>query len=936
LPFAVHAQYFNPGQDPASVRWNQVKSEHFKIIYPRGLDSQAVYIANAFEYFRGPGSASMGVRTSKWPVVLHNRTVNSNGFTPYAPKRIEMVTTPPQDNEDTYAQNWLDQLVIHEFRHSVQYAAVNRGFTKGLGFLIGQQALPAILGLFVPWWFIEGDAVVTETANSNTGRGRVPAYEMKLRAQFLEKGIYSYDKAVNGSYKDFIPNHYELGYHLVGQTRKEFGREVYSNVMRKTGNIPLMLVPFSNTLYKETGFGKSRLYDHITGNLRSDWNEADQAIDPTPLDRISSPGDKFYTSRIQPAVLGDGRIVALRTSIDDIPRIVIIDTTGNEQVLINPGPMTDGNLHAAGNNLVWSELTYDPRWNYRTYSVIRVYDTETGENRQLTHRTRYFSPSLSPDGKRIVTVQVTEDNRYSLVILDVETGNILAGYPTPGNYFPDHPAWSLDGKGIAVVLTRSEGKCLAVADAATGDYETLLPFSNTEISKPCFSTDYIYFTGAYTGTDNLFAFDLKTKEVHQVTSSRFGATDAIASPDGKRLYFSEYSANGYAIAMTEADPSGLKTIDPLVPHNWELADHLAGQENFIFNSADVPDSAYTVKPYRKGLNLFNFHSWAPLYVDLDNTEDVYPGIMLMSQNLLGTSTAIAGFSYDPNEETGRYYLKYSYEGYYPVFDLSADYGLRRGVHNDTADSAKISYRYNELNLSTGLRVPLNWNIRSWFVGAQPYAGYTLTFLKMVPGSELEFTRDRVNSLDYRLVLYAQSRQSEKDLQPRWGQFAELNYRHTPFDPDPKNSIFAAEGWFYLPGIAKHQGIRIYAGYQDRDQYYSTYSGMLTIPRGYSGIYADRAFSGSVGYMAPLFYPDWNAGPVFYLKRIKAAAYYDYMVSYDYSPNNTFQSISLDLTADFHLFRLFVPLELGLRTSYLPEEQDVVFQLLYSVNIGDLY
>ena len=178
--------------------------------------------------------------------------------------------------------------------------------------------------------------------------------------------------------------------------------------------------------------------------------------------------------------------------------------------------------------------------------------------------------------------------------------------------------------------------------------------------------------------------------------------------------------------------------------------------------------------------------------------------------------------------------------------------------------------------------------------------------------------------------------SGRDLQPKWGQQFTLNFRHTPFDSDTTNSIFAAEGLFYLPGIARHHGIKIYGGYQYRYYNYYAYSDLIRIPRGYSGISSNDAFSGSVSYALPVCYPDWKVGPVFYLKRIRAAGFYDMMVDFDTSPYTYLQSCGLDLTFEFHLFRLFVPLEAGLRSIYLPGDGRFVFEFLYSVNIGSLY
>jgi hypothetical protein len=945
MPFALIAQYFTLGTDPSSVKWNQVKTAHFRVIYPEDLDSQAVYVANALEYFRGPGSASLESTPGRWPVILHNRTIISNAATPYAPKRIDMLTMPPQDN---YGQDWMDGLVVHEFRHTAQYAAVNRGLTKALTYVFGQQAIPAVMGLFIPFWFVEGDAVATETATTRTGRGRVPAFEMKLRAQFLEKGIFSYDKAYNGSYRDFIPDWYELGYLLVGQARVEYGKETWSRVMHKTGNIPLMLVPFSNTLYKETGYGKSRLYDHITSGLRKSWIETDQQLVTTPFKSLMQPGDKFYTSRTQPVVLDDGRVIALKTSIDDINRIVIIDTTGAERILVNPGYMPDGCLSASAGKVCWAEGDKDPRWPLHSYSVIRICDVRTGLITKITHKTRYFAPDLNREGKKIAAIETDLANKNYLVILSAKKGEVIHKFPTPENYFASYPAWSPDGNRVVMVLIRDEGKCLAIADANSGDFNIILQFSDIEISKPVFKGDNILFTGAYTGKDNIFALNLTTNKLYQVTSARFGATDAIISLDGKTIYYSNYTANGYEIVSTDyehvtrnlapktkdkeprtrnLDPGTWNEWNPADNYQFELAEQLGGQENFKFNSKDVPDSNYTSKPYRKGLNLFNFHSWAPLSVDVDNT-DANPGITLLSQNLLGTSYTTLGYEYNLNEETGKYYLKYSYEGWYPALDLDMDYGLRRGVSRDT-----IYYDYDELNLGGWFRVPLNCYVKSWFVGLQPFAGYSYKYRGMNPDMEVRFKKDRFHSLNTRLYFYAQSRRSERDLNPRWGQSFDLNYRQTLLEADTASSIFAAELSLYFPGILKHHSFWLYGGFQHRITEYYTYSDQILIPRGYSHLFPEKMFSGSVNYEFPIFCPDWKIGPVLYLKRLKAGLFYDQAVVFDKSPYQDYISTGLDLTVDFNLFRLFAPLEAGLRTIYFPQSNTIAFEFLYSIDLS---
>jgi len=109
LHFELSAQYFSYGTDPASVKWKQVKTEHFRVIFPENMEDEGLRVANTLEYYRSPASVSLDANPGRWPVILHNRTIVSNAVTPYAPKRIDMFTMPPQDN---YGQDWLDQQVL--------------------------------------------------------------------------------------------------------------------------------------------------------------------------------------------------------------------------------------------------------------------------------------------------------------------------------------------------------------------------------------------------------------------------------------------------------------------------------------------------------------------------------------------------------------------------------------------------------------------------------------------------------------------------------------------------------------------------------------------------------------------------------------------------------------------------------------------------------
>jgi hypothetical protein len=232
------AQFSESGTEPASVRWQQIHTEHFRVIFPTDAAHDGQRAANVLEYIYSKEGKTLNHQPAKIPVVLHNRTAFSNGFVSWAPKRSEWFLTPPQDN---YAQDWLEQLAVHEYRHVVQIDKLNQGITKALGFAVGQQAVGAISGL-LPMWFLEGDAVATETALTNAGRGRNPAFEMPLRTIALSGKYQKYDKALFGSYRDHVPNHYELGYQIVSWTRERYGAKTFETSADFVARKPFLFV----------------------------------------------------------------------------------------------------------------------------------------------------------------------------------------------------------------------------------------------------------------------------------------------------------------------------------------------------------------------------------------------------------------------------------------------------------------------------------------------------------------------------------------------------------------------------------------------------------------------------------------------------------------------------------------------------------------------
>lgn len=941
-----HTQYFSTGQDPAATAWQQIKQKHYQIIFPEGNEQRAQYLANILDLVVKHETISLPAKVPRIPFILHSASASSNGITVWAPKRIELYPNPPSQS---YAEEWLEQLAIHEYRHAVQISSMNQGFTKVLSYFFGEQIVGGVLGLYLPSWFLEGDATVTETAMSRTGRGRSALFGSVLRAQVVEKGSYSYDKATLGSYKTFTPDAYELGYFLVGQAREEYGPMVWNEAIRRSARLPFMVVPFSSGIRKTTGLWKSGLYRQVISTLDSNWKVEHVENPGTDYHLVTQRDPGTHTHYYNPQWTDDQHIVAEKTSIDDVTRFVRINrATGDECVLHTPGPRPERAISTSASLLVWAEFRRDRRWENRSYSEIWSLDLNSGKANLLTEKSRYFSPAINVVGSKIVVVERTESGDCSLVILEAKDGKVISEIPLPPGYTAMNPNWYTDSGNILLTLQCHLGQTLASADPVTGTIRELIPWSYREISGKAYGKDqFILFSTAGRGRENIFALDTISHQIFQVTDSRFAATGLSFSSQNGNILFTDYTSDGAMVVAEQFNPSQWERVTPEEPEN-SLADALTRQENANLQDTilarslhrllenhpndSLPPLAtlYPVSRYSKAGHLFNPHSWAPVSFNTGNL-DFNPGVMVISQNVLNSMFATAGWEYNLNEEAGRIYAGLSYQGWYPVIDFEADYGNRSNYYNNHG----TRYTWRETNLKLRASIPHNFSKGRYYRYLEPRAGISLIGVRHNEDTPGNFMSGTTLSFDYRLYATQYQRMSQKDLIPRFGQTLEVNFRHSPAGGNDMGSILAASGRFYLPGIIRHQGISIYAGYQNYLRTSSvnySYGNLIRTPRGYTGVSDQRSLSIQFNYALPLWYPDLSAGPVIYFKRLKMNLFTDYWYGSEPGFYRNLLSAGGEITVDFHLLRFLAPVELGVRGLVYPLDRDWGWELLYAISI----
>lgn len=938
-------QFYEYGQDAWSLRWHQFETPHYTVIHPVGVDSLAQAFARRLEHYYPYLGRPLDHQHSHMPVVIHNESSFSNGVFVWAPKRLEIFTNPDPNG---YYQDWLTQLALHEGRHAVQIDKLDQGFTKGLYFLAGQQAVGA-MAVFLPYWYLEGDAVDSETRLSATGRGRQPSFEMQLKAQMLEEGrLWSFSKATMGSYRNYIPNHYELGYLMVRYGRRTYGDQFWIDFQDYAARRPFLLNPTWFSMRKYGITSKQQFYREALNSYRNHWLQTSQKRSYTPFTGWN-PGEKrFYTSYTFPHPVSESGVLTLKTGMDQIPEFVLIERNGREKRLFRPGFMNSGRISYAGNRVVWDEFIPDIRWSNRNYSTIRSYDLTTGEVHTLGRRTRYFSPALSGDGTRVVAVEQSANQRFNLAILRLD-GTQEQRIPFPGNRFLQQPCWMDSDSALVVLVSVESGKSLYSYSLKDKTWSRLFDAGRDDISYPVVRGRLIFFSGTFSGIDNIYCYDVERGETFQITSTRFGAFHPQPSADGLTLFYSNYTSGGYEVASLPMEDALWKPVAEALDHTEQVDYEQTEEEKRIDALPNLEDSlVFDTRRYNKLLHLFNFHSWLPAYVDYLNPEftldpeqiPVSPGFSLISQNRL--STAVSQFGYEYRDGSHQFHSGIQLKGMYPVMNLYFDYGgepnVLRYAEGDTALSLPQA-----MGVKVQTYVPLRINSGKFLTLIQPAVDYY--FRRDIQYDENTGTYQQgAHYLYYSLYATSYLRRGVKDILPRIGFTGSGGYYHAPFNNQVIGAVALGGITAYLPGPLKHQTVRLSVHHQKQyplDMSHPAFINLMSLPRGLKGIYGEKLTRYSADYVFPLLYPDFALGSLLYLKRIRGSLWADHMqginvIVRDPNPhyeNRQYTTCGADLVADMNILRIPFPLSLGGRIIYEPATGKLGFEGIYSIDLN---
>jgi hypothetical protein len=930
IPYYGISQQF--GGNPPRMRWHQIDTDTARIIFPVKLEHQAQRVSNLIHYITENANRSVGQRHRKINVVLQNQTVVSNGYVGLAPFRSEYFMTSPQSGYFV-GSNWLDILTIHEQRHVQQFVNAKRGLTN-FGYIIsGELGWSFFTSLSIPNWYWEGDAVAFETSLTNQGRGRLPAFYTGFKSLAFDDLYYSYDKVRNGSLKDFVPNHYESGYLMVNYGREKFGNDFWKDVLHDAGKYRSLFYPFSRSLNRKSEYPTFDFYIMTMRYYNKEWEEERNKPEDYQIEMVNEEDkDYTFTTYRYPVPGQEENFIVYKSSFKEIGAFYEINKYGAEYLITRQGRVLDNYFSYKSGKLVWAEVGQDERWSWDVNSNIVIYDMSNYQRKKLTSSTKYFSPDLSSDGKRIIVFHSTPELRYHLHIISSEDGSLIQEIPNRDNYYFAYPKWSKNDEYIIAIARNGLGKnALVKIDPSNGEIQKITEFTNHQIGVPWQTNDHIYFSATFSGVDNIYVTKIGKDSIYQVTDEKIGAYTPSVDESKNELYYTDFTYLGSDIKAKPIDTSNWKLVSIKEPVDMPEYDFISVEAEGGDITENLEQKVYETKKYSNSAKLINLHSWSFFLAD-PNYEWA-----LRSNNILNTLGMNLGVRYNRNDKNFTYFFDAAYAQLYPVITFNVNYGLRAGLktvfddNNEIIDSYKIEWW--DSKIKTGLLLPFDISSGLFTRRLNVFSNYAFTSIKFRENENVITTDFNLQSIETGLTFLNRRKKARQNIFSKYSQFIRISNEGSIGANQANQFLFDSEWTF--PGLSVNHNIVLQGAFQHEDaQNDYDFADNFIYSRGYNVPIYDYIYKAGVNYHFPLAYPDWGLWGIFYLYRIRANTFFDYSRAHLSNAETNTESIQLynsvggELIIDSSLLNYF-DMTFGFRYSYLLNDDQVQRDLKHS-------
>lgn len=958
VPGMALAQLYNPTviNRPGGLSWQQIKTEHFRIIFPDGEDSLAYRSAAILESHYAQTSELTGGKLKNFPVILNNYNDLSNGFVNSFNFRSEIeLAAIKGKGMNPQSGDWLETVLPHELIHATH-------FNIQQPFQHKKASIPNLISLFspdiartfhgfAPVGLHEGLAVYyeTESVAPQGGRGNYSFFNNRFNANFASPGRWNMGQTlIPSDYSQPYSRHYISGYTFIDWLHDEYGDEVSKKAIRY--HYHNFFLGYGVALRAKTGKWPGQLYALYEEDLEQKEEERLSEIEVNTTAKSRIIDTRFKGEEIHgPIWVSDNELLFYGSFYNGRIGFYIYDLDSREMSLIKEAfSVEDYNFEVnEGTDFYFSNYSRDPLIPTQYIADVQKLNLETGKSIRLTKNARVYAPTAN--GDRVLGIRTSGSGGNIVEIMEdgeVEIRKSFDGaIPISLRFNPQKP------QQLAVVLKRRGVQALWITSLSTLSEDLSdspdVAFDDASVFDPQWHPDgeKILFSMDAGTAMNVYEFNLESGKVTQLTSSLYNAFEASYSPDGSQIAYIVQEVNERKVAILNQDDF----LNREVPASMRLRGSALNEKlNTPLLGATAMDSISTIQktPYGRDFSWLKPRAVYPVWEEKAGTYQYGAG--------LSTIDALSSQAYSA-EITGIqnrlwYDITYTNKMFYPGFELSGYSDPQFFViRNQQGESYSVMRQDRGFSLS----LPFDYTIRgdtrlTSFTFSPEVSAEQFKYYSLEPSSLTDFaTRYKAGFFSQLNIGVLNLR---RDIQPSSGISFFGLYEQTLNEPDisiatPIGTVESsfANQWaayygvfgFVSPLRRWNQSLRLDLQFLNQSES-PIYSNDTIIPMGFaSGVFPNYSVGNNTGfqnvgrfstrYTIPVWYPDTGGLTVpLYLSSIYLTTFTHTLT--DMNANDLVASSRSIFGAGFHVqFKVSNLLfDLGVGLAYEPTRNNTQF------------
>ncbi|MEL7833177.1 hypothetical protein [Fodinibius sp. Rm-B-1B1-1] len=716
--FLLHANCFAqlyPTQyRPPNQHWQQLKTAHFKFVYAPENDRQAIEMAQILESQYPKVQRLVGGQLQNFPIILNNYNDRSNGFVTPFNFRSE-IELPPIKGKSLNPQtgSWLTNVGPHELVHALQFSNLGDYNIPQFVSLFSPDLARSIHGALPPG-ATEGIAVYHETTNiaEHGGRGNYPFFTNQFDATFDSNKRWSMRQLIQPpDYTRPFGRHYIGGYEFITWLHTTYGDKTTRKVLDFYMDFPFLGYGFA--LRRVTGSWPGKLYDqfekHHKNKLNADEHDS----------RFMELNLPFRGREIRrPKWLSDSRLIFYGSFYNARPGFYSYDLNNhslNHIIATNSVRDFQYTLSNDRSQMVFSYYETDPIYDSTAKTELVSYHFESQQKQQLTQQSRLYAPTFFEDG---LFALKSHPGRSKLIALPSTNFNDEQEVFSDPNHEIKAVASRPDQKQLAIISNKKEQQALWITGrsnvAKQLDQEPDVAFESGSVFDPEWhpNEDKILFSSDFSGTMQLYEYNLSQQEILQITNMKFNAFEGSYNPDGNRVAFIRQDKNERLPALIERNDFFNR---PISEQRWKTTTRRNLEPvSVISDSITTASQSWETDSYSSSASWLKPRTILPNAEEVSNQNKYKVGLSLHSVNTLSTQAYSGEVTYF--KKRGWYDFSYQNKTFWPGFRLRA---FNEPSYRAVSNNAFLGRQERSLAFSVPFSIRFNQNIYNTSLSISP-------------------------------------------------------------------------------------------------------------------------------------------------------------------------------------------------------------------------